>query len=187
MKTPRRNSEREANVRDDKLQECRDNRGTRRDRSCDRYASTAMDLLQQAKENDCRTSNRDWEDEHDRVYQWCLDNGAAKRRDVLERAQSKLASCIRRGGGALIERCETYADDALAQIRKSKANQCGNRGELWRNSFRAQYTFCRKNNRRAVRRASDRREASLDRCLRRSAERRVMETGSVEVRQRRAN
>jgi hypothetical protein len=183
MNNSRRVSDRETAVRGEKLRECRID-GRVRNRRCDRYASTAMDILKQARENDCRSSNSGWENEHERVYEWCLDNGPAKRADLLERAQAKLAACIRRGGGALIERCETYADNALAQVRKARKNRCGYRGELWRNDFRTHYRFCRKNNHRSVRRASRRREASLDRCTRRSDEARVMETGSVGVRQR---
>ncbi len=185
MDSSRRSAERETQARDDELRSCTDDRRVR-DRGCERYASTAMDILQQARENNCGKSSRGWGEEYERVYEWCLDNGRAKRADMLDRAQSKLASCIRRGGGPLIERCETYADTALEQIKKSRTNQCGNSGILWRNSFRAQYRFCRNNNRRELRRASERREASLDRCLRRSDERRVMETGSVDVRQRNA-
>ena len=187
MDSKRRTAERETAARDTKLQNCSDNRSVRRDRKCDRYASTAMDVLEQARQNDCRNTDRDFDKEHERVYQFCLDNGATKRRNVLERAQSKLAACIRRGGGARVERCETYADGALTQIKKSQNNQCGNSGVLWRNTFKAQYKFCRKNNRRELRRANDRRSASIDRCVRRSDESRVMETGSVEVRQRSAN
>ena len=95
----RRAAERETEARRGQLRDCGDNRRVRRDTQCDRYASTAMDVLEQANANNCRTSNREWDKEHERVYEWCRDNGRSKRRDVLERAQTKLAACIRRGGG----------------------------------------------------------------------------------------
>lgn len=183
MKSPKRSSVNETQARNDKLRECRGGRQIR-NRRCDRFASTAMDILKQARENNCRNTDSGWSKDHEQVYGWCLDHRPEERTKVMERAQTKLSSCIRRGGGERVERCETYADNALAQIKKSGQNQCGNRGDLWRNDFKTQYQFCRRNKRQTLRRANQRRVASLDRCLRRSDEARVMETGHVEVRQR---
>ncbi|MCP4934151.1 MAG: hypothetical protein GY927_08075 [bacterium] len=186
MDSSRRSSVRETEVRDDKLRDCRDNRRVRRDRQCDRYASTAMDVIAQADTHNCRSSNREWDKEHERVYQWCLDNGRAKRRDVLERAQSKLASCIRRGGGARSERCENYAEDALEQVNRAKKNDCRARGTTWAGDFKTHYKECRNLNGRQMRAKTQLRKSFINRCIRRGSQPRIMETGSVEVRQRNA-
>ncbi len=186
MDSSRRASVRETQVRDDLLDKCRDNRNVRRDRKCDRYASTAMDVLEQANANNCRTSNREWDKEHERVYQWCLDNGASKRRDVLERAQSKLASCIRRGGGARSERCENYAEDALEQVDQARKNDCRARGATWARDFKTHYNACRNLNGRQMRAKTQLRKTYINRCIRRGSQPKIMETGSVEVRQRNA-
>lgn len=183
MDTSRRNRIRETEIRADLLRQCRRDRPVR-NRRCDRYAATAMDILQQARENDCRSSDSGWDDDVERIYEWCMDTRPARRKAVMERAQAKLAACIRRGGGVRIERCENYAEEALAQIARARKNRCGFSGPLWRNSFRTQYQFCRKNNRRETRRAIKRRDASINRCIRRASEARVLETGRVDVRQR---
>ncbi len=186
MDSSRRASVRETQARDDKLRDCRDNRRVRRDRQCDRYASTAMDVLEQAKANNCRTPNREWDKEHERVYQWCLDNGRSKRRDVLERAQAKLASCIRRGGGARSERCENYAEDALEQVDQAKKNSCRASGPTWARDFKTHYKACRTQSGRQIRAKTQLRKSYINRCIRRGSQPKVMETGSVEVRQRNA-
>ncbi len=181
-----RRSDRESEARDADLRECRDNaRGRkRRDRSCDRYASTALDILEQAKNNDCRSSNRDWGREYERVYEWCLDRRPRERRRTLKNAQAKLASCIRRGGGPLNERCEVYAEGALAQVKRAKNNQCRVGGSTWANDYRTHYQACRKLSRRELRRKEAQRTKFVNRCIQRGSQPRVMETGSVEVRQR---
>ncbi len=185
MDSSTRRSRRETDARAELLRECRDDRRVR-NRACDRYASTAMDILAQADQNDCRTPVRSWKREHERVYEWCLDNRPAKRRQVLEDAQAKLASCIRRGGGARIERCETYADNALEQVSRAKRNDCPVSGPTWSDRFRVHYRACRTQGRRELLRKTQRRENYINRCIRRGTEARVMETGSVEVRQRNA-
>ncbi len=185
MDSSSRRSARETEIRDEKLRECRDQRRVRNS-VCDRYAATAMDILEQAKENDCRTTNRDWDREYERVYEWCLDNGRRKRRRVLEDAQAKLAACIRRGGGALIERCETYAENALAQVRRAKQNGCRPAGSTWSTEFRVHYRACRKLGSREMRRKDRLRANYINRCIRRGSQAPVMETGRVEVRQRNA-
>ncbi len=182
----RRAAERETVARNDQLQECRDNRRVRRDRQCDRYANTAMDVLEQADANNCRTPNREWDNEHERVYQWCLDNGRTKRRNVLEQAQTKLAACIRRGGGARSERCEIYADNALNQVDQAKQNGCRTRGVTWASDFKTHYKACRTLNGRQARAKTQLRASFINRCVSRAAQPRVMETGSVQVRQRNA-
>jgi len=188
MKSRTRQANRETEARDADLRDCRDNSSqrTRRDGSCDRYASTAMDILEQAKSNDCRSSNRDWDNEYERVYEWCVDHRPGERRRTLENAQAKLASCIRRGGGPVNERCESYADDALAQVKRAKDNECRVNGSTWSDNFQTHYKFCRKNRRREMRRKTDQRKNLVNRCIRRGSQPRIMETGSVEVRQRNA-
>ena len=186
MDSSSRRAKRETEARDADLLDCRDNvrERRRRDRACDRYASTAMDILEQAKANDCRSSNRDWDTEYERVYEWCLDNRPYKRRRTLENAQAKLAACMRRGGGPLDERCENYAERALAQVRRAKNNQCRVSGPTWANSFKTHYQLCRKRGRRVMRARNVQRANYIDRCIRRGSQAPVMETGFVEVRQR---
>ena len=185
MDSRRRHSDKETDVRADQLRECRDDRRVR-NQACDRYASTALDILDQASKNDCRTSNRSWEKEHERVYEWCLDRRPAKRRQVMDDAQAKLASCIRRGGGERLERCETYADKALAQVKRAKNNDCRTSGTTWSPAYKVHYRACRKLGRREMRKKADLRTSYINRCVRRGSQARVMETGHVEVRQRNA-
>ncbi|MCF6198623.1 MAG: hypothetical protein L3J67_04370 [Hyphomicrobiaceae bacterium] len=188
MKSATRRSNRETRARDADLRDCRDNssRKVRRNSSCDRYASTAMDILEQAKNNDCRSANRDWDREYERVYEWCVDHRPEERRRTLENAQAKLSSCIRRGGGPLNERCESYAEGALTQVKRANDNECRVSGTTWSDNFKTHYKACRKFSRREIRRKNDQRENFVNRCIRRGSQPRIMETGSVEVRQRNA-
>ena len=183
MDSNSRRSDRETDIRAEKLRDCRGPRDVR-DNRCDRYASTAMDILAQANENNCRSTNRDWGQEHDRIYEWCRDRRPAKRKQVLKDAQTKLAACIRRGGGARSERCETYADGALAQVSRAERNDCRVSGTTWSSEYKTHYTACRKSNRREMRQKTQSRKNFIDRCIRRGSQARVMETGHVEVRQR---
>ena len=183
MDSNSRRSGRETEVRAEKLRECRGGRQVS-DSRCDRYASTAMDILRQAREKDCRTPSRDWENDHERIYEWCQNNGRAQRKNVLEDAQSSLASCIRRGGGARNERCETYADGALKQRARADKNNCRTSGSTWSAEYRVHYNACRKSNRRAMRKKTQLRKSFIQRCVRRGSRARILEIGSVDVRQR---
>jgi PAN domain len=185
MDSSNRRRDKETEVRVEQLRQCNDDRRVR-NQACDRYASTAMELIEQAGKNDCRTSNGSWEKEHNRVYEWCLDNRPAKRRQVLQDAQAKLASCIRRGGGERVERCDTYAENALEQVSRANKNDCRTRGQTWSTSFKVHYKACRKLRRRELVKKTQLRTNYINRCIQRGSQARVMETGFVEVRQRNA-
>ena len=89
MDSPRRRSNVRIEERRADLRDCRDQRRVR-NRSCDRYASTAMDIFEQARENRClQDIDGNWKREYERLYQWCLDRGPSERKAALQRAQNK--------------------------------------------------------------------------------------------------
>ena len=70
-----RRNERQARRR--ALERCEDNRD-RLDPVCERYAGTAVQILQSAERNDCRERFDGWRNEFDRIYRWCENTSRAQ-------------------------------------------------------------------------------------------------------------
>ena len=107
------------------LQRCEQNK-RRVNRECQRFAQTADDISRSAGRNNCRlTPSTKWLGGYDSAYNWCRENKDEANEDVLSDARTALSSCLLRGGGPYVERCDTYAKTAVKQYGKARRSECG--------------------------------------------------------------
>ena len=146
------------------LRRCEQNR-RRVNRQCQRFAKTAEEISRSAGENNCRLPEAKWLGGYDGAYDWCRKNRNDANEGALREARTALSSCLARGGGPYVERCNTYAETASKQYDKARRNECGFRKSRWHNSYRLHYQWCLKVDPWDVRNETEVRDHALARCL----------------------
>ncbi len=102
MENSNRVKERRISDRRERLRKC-SRGGSSRNRACERYSETAMEVLDQGTASKCRKVSNAWPGDYEGIYRWCKRKSPRKRRAVLNRAQNKLSRCL--------ERAETEDDN----------------------------------------------------------------------------
>ena len=161
--TPRQRVTKIAN-RKKAIQRCEQNR-RRVNRVCQRFAQSAEKISRSAGENNCRLTSAKWMGGYDTAYDWCRKNKTQANATILSEARGALSSCLARGGGPYVERCDTYANKAVKQYDQARRNECGFSGSRWNASYRRHYQWCLKVDPWDIRNETRVRQNNLDRCL----------------------
>ncbi len=146
------------------LQRCEKNR-RRTNRECQLFAQTAEDIADSAGRNNCQLTPTKWLGGFDAAYSWCRRNKDDANEDVLSDARAALSSCLRRGGGPFVKRCDNYAQRAVKQYGKARSNECGFSGSRWHDGYRAHYQWCLKVDPWDIRNETQVRADTLERCV----------------------
>ena len=146
------------------LQRCEQNR-RRVNRQCQRFAQAADNLSRSAGKNNCRLAPAKWMGGYDIAYDWCRKNKSDANVSLLSDARTGLSACLARGGGPYVERCDTYAKEAVTQYDKARRNECGFAGSRWNASYRRHYQWCLKVDPWDIRNETRVRKKNLERCL----------------------
>lgn len=161
--TPRQRVKRSAN-RKKALKRCEQNK-RRVNRECQRFAEMADKLDRSAGQNNCRLPKAQWSGGYDVAYAWCKNNKDIAGEEALSNARASLSSCLVRGGGPFVKRCDVYAKKAVEQNDKARRNECGLSGSRWSNSYRNHYQWCLKVDPWDIRNETQVRGDTLERCL----------------------
>ncbi len=150
------------------LRRCAQNR-RRGNRECNRFALTAQAILRSAGQNNCRLQeslpNTQWLGGYERAYAWCKKNRDEANETTLRAARASLSSCLLRGGGPYIERCDAYAKTAVRQYDKARRNDCGFSGSRWNSNYRRHYQWCLKVDPWDIENEIQVRKDALQRCI----------------------
>ncbi len=147
------------------LRRCERNR-KRINAECQRFAETAEQIGKAAGEHNCQLPNTSWlGGGYEGAYDWCRKNKDDANGGTLRAARTALSSCLRRGGGPFLERCDSYAKNAVAQYDKARRAECGLGGKRWHQSYRIHYQWCLKVDPWDIRNEGEVRAHALKRCL----------------------
>ena len=161
--TPRQRVTESAN-RKKALYRCEKNK-RRINRDCQRFAETADEIARSAGQNSCRISLPENLVDYDSAYDWCRKNKDEANAGVLSEARAALSSCLKRGGGPYVERCDAYAKTAIKQYGQGRRNECGFTGSRWNNNYKSHYQWCLKVDPWDTRNETQVRRDAVDRCI----------------------
>ena len=153
-----------AKNRTNALRRCEQNR-RQVNRACQRFAQTADELGRSAGENNCELPRTKWIGGYDTAYDWCRKNRGEANDAALREARASLSTCLARGGGPYVKRCDTYAKRAVKQYDTARRNECGFTKSRWNNRYRSHYQWCLKVDPWDIRNETQVRSDALNRCL----------------------
>lgn len=150
-----------------------DSRGPKRQRAhrqgvdfCDKWASKAISLQEQNKQNRCGYRGRAWHKNGDRHFNRCMRMGPKARKRERVAQKQAINSCIEELNYGKRSHCEHYAKTAVLQNTSWAKTGCGKvQGGRWGANYKKHYSWCLSAEKPAVVKAQKVREGKLQQCF----------------------
>jgi hypothetical protein len=159
-------SESESRGRHDQLQTCREERtGNANEQRCNEYADAAVAANRENTSLSCGFTGARWSNVRSGHFQWCMANPENASRSEATGRRSQLQACRDdQAGNANEDRCNRYADEAVASNRENISQSCGLSGARWSSNRTVHFQWCMNNAESASRSEANGRRTELQAC-----------------------